>query len=263
MKNLLLSDLYRLMKSKSFYICSLIAAALLVLNIFIMNWSTKLIESLENGMPPMIMPFSDGLSYGVSSFSDGNVHLFIAIFTAIFITTEFVHGTMKNAVSKGFSRTHIYLSKLITMVIAILIMLFVNFIFSTIAATFILGNFGEITGILIGNSLKIIGIELLLHIALTSVFVMIAMIIRNNAATIAINIIGVLSFVSLIYIALEYLFKKTIEFSKFSLLSNIRFYYLNTTAIGTDYLRSFLVGLIFFGLTTALGILAFRRMDVK
>lgn len=44
---------------------------------------------------PSTLRFKDGISYGLIAFTGGDIQMFIAIFSAIFITSEFVHGTMK------------------------------------------------------------------------------------------------------------------------------------------------------------------------
>jgi len=266
MKNLLQSDFYRLFRSKSLYICTFVAALLMALNIFILDWSIKIASSVEStaaAMPFTVNPFTNGISYGMTSFTGGDVHMFIAIFTAIFITAEFSHGTMKNVVSKGFHRTQIYFTKLITMTAAAFLMMLVMFVVGTIAATIVTGTLGDITGVLIGQMLKTIGMELLLHTSLIAIFVMIAMTIKNIGGVIAIDIIGVITLSGLVYIILEFLFKNTIHFTKYSLINNIKFYYMNTTAIGEDYLRSIIVGIAFLAVATTLGIFAFVKTDVK
>lgn len=211
---------------------------------------------------PTSLPYQDGLSYGLTAFSDGNIELLLAIFLSIFITADFSHGTMKNVVSKGFPRFKTYLSKLVTMIIAAFLMIVTSFITGSIVGSIVIGSFGHFTGAFVGQLVSVIGVELLLHMALISVFVMVAMIVRSNGGVIAINILG-MSFVPMIYTLLEYLFHNKITFSKYGLMNNIQFYLLNTTATGEDFLRSVIVGLLFLTVTAALGILAFRKMDVK
>ncbi|MDF2944896.1 MAG: putative rane protein [Herbinix sp.] len=265
MINLLQSDFYRLFKSKAFYICTAVAAFLVSLSIFILDWSLSVASNINTTETVnMTFPYKDGISYGINAFSSGDVHLFIAIFTAIFITAEFAHGTMKNVVSKGFSKVQIYLSKVITMTAASFIMIFTMFIIGTISATIVTGVFSESSGTLIAQMFQIAGIELFLHTALTAVFVMIAMTVRNSGGVIAINIVGVMSLSSLIYVALSYLFHNKINFSDYSLMYNIQlFNNMNLTVTGLDYLRSILVGAAFLAAFTIGGIFLFKKSDVK
>jgi ABC-2 type transport system permease protein len=265
MINLLQSDFYRLFKSKAFYICTAVSVFLLAASICIMDWSIRMTANLgTESTVNLLMPYKDGISYGMIAFSSGDVHLFIAIFTAIFITAEFAQGTMKNVVSKGFSKVQIYLSKVITMTTASFIMIFAMFIIGTLTATIVTGSFGDINGSLILQMLKTGGIELFMHTALTAIFVMVAMTIRNNGGVIAVNIIGVMSLSGLIYTALNYLFKNKIDFSQYSLMNNIRLYNnMNQSVTGEDFLRSFLVGAAFLTVVTIGGILIFKKSDVK
>jgi ABC-2 type transport system permease protein len=225
-----------------------------------MDWANKALGE-ENEMYSEL-PFKDGISYGLSALSNGNVQMLLAIFTAIFITSEFSHGTMKNVVSKGFLKLQIFFSKLITMIIAVYIIILANIIVGTLSATIVTGTVGDFTGEFVGEMLKTVGIELLLNAALAAVFVMVAMVIRNLGGAIAVSILGVLTLAPLIYTALEVFIKSKIDFTEFSLLFNIMFY-INETAAGSDYLRSSIVGIIFIVATTALGIFAFKKSDVK
>jgi ABC-2 type transport system permease protein len=264
MLNLLRSDFYRLFRSRAFYICTLVAIFLHAIGIFVMKWSITMVSNMNTQVEgvPLTLPYKDGLSYGLSALSDGNVHLLIAIFISVFITAEFTHGTMKNVVSKGFQRLQIYLSKFVTMITAAFLMICAMVIISTICGTIVIGSFGSFTGTMVGLSLSIIGVEFLLHAALTAMFILVAMVVRSSGGVIAINILG-MSLAPAIYSLIEYIFKNKFQFSKYGLLKNIQFYYLNTTATGEDFIRSILVGLVFLAASTAIGIFAFKKMDVK
>jgi ABC-2 type transport system permease protein len=230
-------------------------------SIFLLDWANKILSE-QNGTAA-VMQYKDGISYGISAFSNGNVPTILAIVIAVFITAEFSHGTMKNIVSKGFSKTEVYLSKLITMIAASFILLFITLIAGTVSAAVVTGTFGDFTAAYVGTILKKLGIELFLNAALTSIFVMVAMIVRNLGGVIAIDILFVLNFGPSIFTLLEYLVKSKILFTDYSLIFNINFYVLFETAKGSDYLRSGLVGLVYLIATTAIGIYLFRKTDVK
>ncbi|HWT76912.1 MAG TPA: ABC transporter permease subunit [Mobilitalea sp.] len=261
MNNILKSDFYRLFKSKSYYICAGVAVFLLVLNICLAKW--LIVSTNQGDVANTILPYKDGISYGLTVFANSNILMIIAIFTAIYITAEFAHGTMKNAVSKGFSKLQIYLSKLTVMTVAAFLILFVTFLAGVISASIITGTVGDFTSKYIEYILKIIGIELLLNLALTSVLVMVAMVFRNLGGVIAIDILGVLSLGTLIFNILELIFDGKIKFTEYSLLNNISFYFQNQTATGSDYLRSTIVGIAFLVVFAALGTLIFKKADVK
>lgn len=144
------------------------------------------------------------------------------------------------------------------MIAASYIMIIVSMLTGTICATIMIGKFGSFTA----DMLKSFGMEMLLFTALTAIFVFVSMLVRNLGGVIAINIVGVLSFGQLIYSLLEFLIKSKIDFTKFSLLNNISLFN-SSTVTGTDYLRASIVALVYFAVTTALGIFAFVKSDVK
>lgn len=260
MSNLLRSDFYRLFKSKAFYICTGVASFLMGLNIFMSYWASHLNAENEKAYADMLP--KDGISYGLSAFAAGNVQMILAIITAIFITSEFAHGTMKNVVSKGFSKIKIYFSKLITMLAAVYIIIFTTLIVGTICCTIVTGTVGDFTGEYVSQILKTVGIELLLNAAMTALLVLVAMVVRNLGGVIAINILGIMSFGPLIFTLLEYLVKHKIKFSEFSLSYNIQ-YFMGDVTKGSDFLRGAIVALAFIVVSTALGIFAFKKTDVK
>ncbi len=258
MSKLIKADLYRLFRTKSYYICTGILLVMSILSLLIMKGTEIFLGEVVFSLLELT-----GISYGASAVAGGDIVIFTAIFISVFITQEFVFGTMKNVVSKGFSRVKIYLSKLITMIVATAIMLIALFIVSTVAATIATGELGEITGTFVLEFLRMFAIELLLYSALSSVFVMIAMIVRSNGATIAINIIGVIMFSSLIYELVSLLFKRKYNFYDYSLLNNINTYYINMSPAFEDIIRSIIVGVAFLTVSTLIGVLVFRKTDVK
>ena len=264
MLKLLQSDFYRLFRSKVFYICTLIISSLMAVSIFIMDWSSRVMGNMTTaeGLEYNLMPYNNGISYGITVFSSGEANLFMAILIAVFITAEFTHGTMKNIVSKGFKRFQIYISKVITMTAATFMMLLVMLVFGTIAATIVTGSVGTLAGVSVGEVIRMIAISLLLHTALVSVFVMVAMAVRNIGGVIAINICIIL-FSSMIYQLLDMLTKGKTKFAEFGLRNNILLYHNNIAPASDDIIRSIIVGVAFLAFSIFIGILAFKNTDVK
>lgn len=261
MTNLLRSEFFRLFKSKSFYICAAVAIVLVSTNIFLLDWANSVVgEANEMYLP---VPYLDGISFGLSAFTNGNVETIMAIITGIFVTAEFSHGTMKNVVSKGYSKFNIYFSKVIVMIAATFMIILATFIISTITGTIVTGTVGNFTATYVGQILKIIGVELLLNAALTSVLVLVAMTLRNLGGVIAVDIIGVLTMGPIMFVVLENLIKSKILIANYSLLNNIAHYYNNFSAKGSDYLRSIIVAIVFFALSSGLGYYAFKKSDIK
>lgn len=261
MARLLRSDFYRLFKSKSFYICTAVAFSLFCLSLLMVELVYHMSDSNKT-MYANAIP-KDGLSYGLSAFTDGSdAKMIIGIVIAIFVAAEFTHGTMKNVVSKGFSKIQIYLSKLITMIAAACIMLFVTSFVGTVFASIATGKVGHFSGDFVSQIFKTLGIEILLYAALVSLYVLVAMLVRNMGGAIAINIIVISMFAPIIFQLGDVISKNKIKFTNYSLINNITFYGIET-AKGSDYLRSVIVALVFLAVTIALGMFAFVKSDVK
>ncbi|MDF2543722.1 MAG: putative rane protein [Herbinix sp.] len=267
MKNLLRSDFYKLFKSKTFYICALVASVLSAASIFILKWANSVMQSQgvvedpATGAVINVLPYKDGLSFGIAVFSDNTIPLFIGIIISILLSAEFTHGTMKNVVSKGFARHKVYLSKFLTMVTAAVIFMIIVSIVATLSASIALGAFGTLSGTLLLQLIRVWGIEILLVSAFVSVFVMVAMVVRNNGGVIAINIC-LLLFANLVYSLLELIFRHKIPFSDYSLLVNMASM-ANFQPEGEVIVRAIIVGVCFLAVSLFIGLSMFRKVDVK
>lgn len=94
---------------------------------------------------------------------------FICIILAIFACSDFTHETMKVILSKGYSRQNIFLSKLICVLSASLIM----FIFSMVISFIIGMSTYSHTGIT-ENLFKILCVQAIIILAYSSLFFMIS-----------------------------------------------------------------------------------------
>jgi ABC-2 type transport system permease protein len=228
-------------------------------NAFLTKWSYELAAKTSPGvaLPPM---FEDGITNGLSLFNGGNTMLFMAIIISLFVASEYSHGTMKNLVSKGFSKHHIYFSKIITMVTASYILLLLMFLSGTVSGAIVAGQLGAING----NVFMLLGVQFLLHTAVVSFIVLISNVARNSGGAVAVNVaLSMLPVGLLLYQALEMLFRNKIRFTEFSLAYNISIFSPHISIAGSDILRAVIVSVVVFAVTTALGITAFRKMDVK
>ena len=139
MKSLIRSDFYKLRKAKSFWVCMILAVALAVFSVLIMDFSVKLMDKVpqqaaqeeaaleESGLNistdgiPMSSADLNASNMLLMQFA-GTTTILISIFVSLFVGGEFSHGTIKNLASKNHTRTQIYLSKIIVSVIAAIVM---------------------------------------------------------------------------------------------------------------------------------------------
>ena len=281
MKSLIRSDFYKLRKAKSFWVCMILAVVLAVFSVLIMDFSVKLMHKVpqqaaqeeaaleESGLNistdgiPMSSADLNASSMLLMQFA-GTTTILISIFVSLFVGGEFSHGTIKNLASKNYTRTQIYLSKIIVSVIAAIVMTLLYAIVATGLGTALWG-FGKVDSSFAANACKGIAIEFLLVSAFTAVFVMFSMLIRQNGGAIAANIFF-LEFISLIVMFGEMIINKIFDTS--ITLSN----YLidtNMTQIATSDItgklaaRSICVAFGFFIVATAIGLVSFRKRDIK
>ncbi len=131
------------------------------------------------------------------------VGFFCAIFTSLFLGTEYANGTIRNPIIVGHSRRDIYLSSLIVCSCAGLIFNAAWFIIVTVLGSLLLGG-------LVGSKLFIvilICIQLLMTLALTALFVCLAMLYPNRAGCAVVSIILALA----LLIGGSYFFNQLIE----------------------------------------------------
>lgn len=196
MKNLLKFEYRKLFTSKIFYICCILPVILVGIYSITIN---QLLGSIVSNYP-----VSD---FVVQVMNNSYIFIIIAIFVAIFACSDFTHETMKVILSKGYSRQNIFLSKLICVLSASLII----FIFSIVIAFIIGMNTFSNTGIT-ENLFKILCVQAIIVLAFSSLFFMISMILKKSGSSIAINIISTFV-ISLILTAINQL----LNIKKFSL----------------------------------------------
>lgn len=281
MLHLIQSDLYKLRKAKSFWICIIVAVVLSSVMMFFLDFTYKAmgnVQSQAQADEQMLQENGVNISMGnlpanhddlsasallLSQFAS-NTSILMAVFLSLFVGSEFTHGTMKNLASKNFSRTQIYLSKLIVGIGASFFLTLLSVAASTTVATALWG-FGDVSSSMKSTLIKGSLIELLLIAAFASLFIMFSMLVRQNGASLATNIC-VLEFVSLFIMIGEMLFKKlfrkTVTLSDYLLSMNMNEVATNTLT-GKLMTRSILVGIFFLVVSTCIGLYTFNKRDIK
>lgn len=121
MSRLLRFEFRRLVRSKSFYICTALFLAMNLYTIHLAHsWGYYLASGLESAFS--IVCSSEFL-------------LFFAVFAALFTCDDYSGGTIRNILARGFSRTQVYLAKLIVLLCAALVMTVVCGVIIFIAAS--------------------------------------------------------------------------------------------------------------------------------
>ncbi len=273
MGRLLRSDLMKMKSSRAFWVCCIVSLLLgaLMSVLYYVVWmnlgeSIEMTEQmmLSMGMPQetvsdtlSVVPSNNLWSYINTCLADTNVVYIIAVLIGVLAASEYSMGTFRNTLSRGFSRTQVYLSKFILCVIGTLITLFVYVLGGAVSAVIMFG-FGSDTEA--GQMLLQIGAYICLFIAIASFYLMIAVISKKTGTAIALSIIipiVVQSAVTLLSMA----FKDFGQISRYWLFNTV----MATQGLcrdGEAYIP-FLVAGIYMILCCTLGLIVFRKQEMK
>lgn len=259
MFNLLKSDFYKILRTKSFYVCAVLAGALSVLGVILMNSAVN----AELGISASLLGY-DGvyaLTTGVSQAT-----LFITIVVSIFIPGEFAFGTIKNIASRGISRSYIYLSKII-------IGIFVSVVYTLFcaAASFTTGSImwgtGELTRAVYLDIFKMLGLFLVAEIAMQCIFMMVGFFIRQTGGTVAVNLAIIIALPSLIISFVDYGVHTWLKFENFEAAeywpATYIARYLSMDIAQSDINTGLIVCGAYILLSIATGMFFFHKRDIK
>ena len=194
MFNLLKGELYKLWRSKSLYICSIVMLVFLLL----IYGMFSLVDMMQQGE---LANGSYGLTVdgGVTSVWDEmgisdiikmmftTVSTFIiVIFVSIYVFADYANGAIKNVVGKGYSRGAVFLSKLIGTVVGTVVMQVVMILGLLACEELLLGGKRLNADVMVDIG-GYIGMQLLFGVALTVISVTISQICRNLGVAIAIS----------------------------------------------------------------------------
>lgn len=110
MLKLLRFELHKLIRQKSFYIC----LAVLILMIVFSAYTTQL--SLAD--TDIADPTLNGLDYMMSAVSGSVLTMILGVFIPLFVCEDYVSGTIRNIVTRGYTRLSIFTAKLIVVLLA-------------------------------------------------------------------------------------------------------------------------------------------------
>ncbi|MDR1354027.1 MAG: ABC transporter permease [Oscillospiraceae bacterium] len=167
MSKLLRYEAKRLIRSKSFWI-SLFAAVIFAIQSWWYRW--------EIFTPDFVEEQCDVLGRG------SDVCLICVLFASVFFASEFSQGTIKNVISKGYTKAQVYLSKFLLCCVAVIAISLVVTALNISVACYL----GLLTcGFWICHCF----VRLLLFLALTSLATFITMTIQNVTAAVIVNLV--------------------------------------------------------------------------
>ena len=258
------SEFYKLKRSRPFLICLSSCAIFGAFMAFAMYMG---VTGGDTGFNSVANNLS-GIEMIRNSLINNFFEFFCAVFIAVFVSSEFHNGTMKNYLSKGVNRVQIYLSKLVVCSVAVLSMFVVYITASCIAGTVIWG-FDPRSVFDIGNVLSVFFSECLLMFAYTSVFLLFSVCFRNYGASIGINTCSILFLPILLYpfnYIVNFIIGGSIKLSNYWIAYNVASTAkLVPTGTWMEYsmISGIIVSLCFIVGATIAGSTLFKKIDIK
>ncbi|MDR3120985.1 MAG: ABC transporter permease [Clostridiales bacterium] len=258
--NMIKSEFYKLKKTKVFYICLLACVALAVFSVILAGAIqagvlVRGVEEASEAAEPLT-----GVSLLEQTLGLDFLPTIIAIFVSVFVAGEFVNGAMKNYVSKGYNRVGTYLSKFLVCGAAVMTMYIVNITLACTIGSMIWGF--DPTGLATAGSIAAMVLsEGLLLLAYTSVFVLLAMWLRSNGASVAVNIC-VVSLFSTVLMLTAFITGDSITLANYWISGNVSALATIAPESGA-VLQGVIVGFCYLIGGTVIGSLLFKKQDIK
>lgn len=273
MAGLLRTDMKKLFRTKSLYVCLVLAAALgiamtllydyfwqergksIALSYQYMQMIGMDTDVLDNALEAL--PKHDIWSFINIFFSDGMLWYLGAVCLCAYFSSEFSEGTFRNTVARGFGRTSIYFSKLLVGMS------------ETFLLTVVYVGAGALTActrvdlkisISPGDMTLIILTYVLLLAAMTSLFLMLCIIFRKTGIAVAAAIVAPIIVVSLLSILTMTRPDEAAEASRYVLMQT--FVNVQDYALKGDGLTTIVIGAAYLVISTVTGAIVFRRCDI-
>lgn len=241
MGNLLKFEFAKLKKQKSFYVCTIIMVALLLLSALTTN-------TLINASPELEERSSaSGISSLVSGPNNSSFILIASIFAVLFVCEDHTSQTVKNIYARGYSRKAVYFAKLISVLASTTVMFVIVEIFAFAIGTVFFGS-GEFGNL---KFLMLVATQYIVAMANIVFAFVIASVIRKNGGAIA----GVILAPTLVGVVtgLADAFFKIEDFSFTSLWLSNFLSDVSTLTVGTERIIVCLIGSLIYILLLVVG----------
>ncbi|MCU9614907.1 ABC transporter permease [Caldibacillus lycopersici] len=259
MFNLLTAERIKLLRSRKLWIAFLIFALLPIIQVanskMTVHYGTELVQATDtviNGATGILMMEKNGLT----------ILLVICAFIGFSVGEEFHNGTIRNALSLGRSRTHYYLSKLVIASLLTFVGVMVMTVMGMLSFSVVFG-FGEVANIphYYWFAVKTFITLYFLLLSNASIYVMISFLSKNSSISL------IWSFLYTIATGFGAgIFQQTEHFKQVTYWFTESFLFYSDFASPTDiakYPEMLVVSLITIVVSSTIGILLFKRADIK
>ena len=172
MAKLLSFEFRKMFRQKSFYIC--LGIALFMGVVTLRTFSKNSFSEY------------DALMSLVKAYGNCSLTMLFGIFAAIYVCDDYSAGTIRNIVTRGYTRTGVYFAKLITLCFGAILMLLTCWIVSAIAG---IAFFGSSTSVLNAAFIKSLAAQFILFIAYACIFNAICSALQKTGISVAVCII--------------------------------------------------------------------------
>lgn len=202
MFKLLNFEFRKLIRQKSFYICIAAMLALLVGSAY----TTELMTAKSGVEDPSL----SGISYLMEAISGSALSAVLAVFIPLFICEDYASGTIRNIVTRGFSRLEIFVAKLIAVLAATVLMTVVCLAAAYLVGTAFWGAGETAPG---SEQIKILLCQLAVIAAYATLFFAVSSMLQKVGGSIAICLILPMAAAILLSLADAALAEREIELS--------------------------------------------------
>lgn len=266
MRNIIKSDFYKLRRSKAFWICAALCAVFGIFIVAAFHVEMQVDLAIQN---PMDHDYVTALEnsqnasamWALAQFLPMNFNaLIVGVFISVFVTSEFIYGTIKNTLSRGAGRMKVFLSKFIVCGAAAVVMqlLFISALLAASSAVWGfdphgVSTFGKLFGVILSQLLVILGF--------TALFTFISTALRSSGASIAANIMCA-TMISTLFSAFSLLFGAKIALNDYWIGGVVAKLAAVTPAPG-DVTHGLIVTVAWGIASIAVGTTLFKKLDVK
>lgn len=202
MLRLLNFEFRKLIRQKSFYIC----IAVMLLLLLGSAYTTELITA-DSGVEN---PSLSGMSYLMEAISSSALSSVLAVFIPLFICEDYTSGTIRNIITRGFSRLEIFFAKLIAVLAATIVMTALCLAGAYLVGTAFWGTGDAAFG---SEQIKILLCQLAVIAAYATLFYAVSSMLQKVGGSIAICLILPMAAAILLSLADAALVEREIELS--------------------------------------------------
>lgn len=202
MGKLLHFEFHKLIRQRSFYICT----AVMLVMLFVSAETTQLLYADAETLPEGLSAIDNMMS----SASGSVLTMVLGVFIPLFVCEDFVSGTIRNIITRGYSRLGVFFSKLAAVLCAAVFMTVICMAAGYLVGLIFWGAGGESFGV---RQIKILLSQIVVVIAAASLFYAISTTLLKTGGSMAVCLVLPMVMTIVLTLADTALAEKEIELS--------------------------------------------------